>query len=115
MDLHAVICVPSTETDRWEAQCLAYCMAMGYEIAAVVTGVDTDPGAWMSANAMIAAGEAQIIIVALYEHLPADRIPRTEVAAGPPIEVAEVMETGPALPRQRRPRLIRGGQAGLYR
>lgn len=72
----AIIFVPDdAERDRWEKICLDECDRRGYLVAALVHG-----GAekWHDLRTMLTNGEADVLVVARKEHLPPDRIPRTE-------------------------------------
>jgi hypothetical protein len=98
----AIIYVPASERDRWEAACLEYCAARGY----LVVGLVEDDGSgerWAAVTQALMAGTADVAIVARDWHPPARRVPRVEVAEP---EVAPDTR-GPALPRQRRPRVVR--------
>lgn len=92
--LRAIIYIPGgLEASRWLLLCMEYIHRCQYTPVAVVRNGD-----WPSAQRMRDDGQADLIVVARRDHLPADRLPREEV----------VEEEGPALtPQQRRPRLIR--------
>jgi hypothetical protein len=98
----AIIYVPVGERDRWEKLCLAYCAAHGYIVCALVEDDGTGAG-WAGVTAMLMAGEADVAVVARQWHPPARRVPRVEVVE---LEVATDTRR-PALPRQRRPRILR--------
>jgi acetyl-CoA acetyltransferase len=93
MPVKAVICVPNTDRGRWEAECLAHCTAWGYDVVAVMTAGD---GAVRDICQMVASGEIDVIVVARFEHLPQDTLPRIEEATG-----------SKSVPGQRRPRTVR--------
>ena len=77
MTTPAVIFVPA-DADHIElyiSQCIAHCITVGYDHDAGVVGD------WHAALAMVADGQAVVIVVARHDHLPPDGVPRIEVAA----------------------------------
>lgn len=78
--LKAIIFVPDDgERATWEKMCLDHCDRHGHRVVSlIVGGVER----WPDVLDMIRAQEADVIVVARPEHLPADRVPRTEVASG---------------------------------
>jgi hypothetical protein len=78
--LSAVVYVrDGRERPRSLRHAIKYCERMRYTVAGVV--VDKTGSGWASAFAMLAVGEAQILVVGLREDLPPDRLPRIEVVA----------------------------------
>ena len=90
--LPAAIFLPDEDGDRWLEPCMAY----------VGRHPDLSPvavvrGDWDQVQAMVDDGTAAVVVSALREHPPADRVPR----------IVFVEEEGPApTGAQRRPRLI---------
>jgi hypothetical protein len=98
----AIIYIPVGERDRWSALCLAYCAARGYTVAALVEDDGAGAG-WAGVTEVLMGGEASVAVVARQDHPPAGRSPRVEV-----VELEAATDTRrPALPRQRRPRVVR--------
>lgn len=93
----AVIFVPHFDRRRWEDICYAAAAAHGEEVAAAVAD-RTAGGGWRDAEAMIQRGEADVILVARWDHVPPDALPHVRVVAEADDSLA---------PRQRRPRGIR--------
>jgi hypothetical protein len=89
--LNAVLFVPARQdADRWLTVCAEYAARYRYQVAAVATE-------WDDVVTLVFSGEAQVIVVARRDHLPALRTPRLEI-------VTEV-QTAPAAQRPaRRPR-----------
>ena len=69
-----MICPFGPDRGLWLDECLEYCKVNDYEAASVA-------GAWADACAALASGEADIVVVARPEHLPADRQPRVEIVS----------------------------------
>lgn len=94
MSLNAVLYVPTGHgADRWLLVCAEYAARYHYEVAAIASE-------WDSVVQLLLQGEAQVVVVARRDHLPAMRTPRMEI-------VTEV-QTAPAAQRPaRRPRRTR--------
>ena len=72
----AIIFVPDdAERERWEKICLAECDRLGYRVVALVRG---GVEKWGDLRRMLTSGEADVLVVARKEHLPPNRVPRTE-------------------------------------
>ncbi len=88
MPLNAVLYVPTGHgADRWLTVCAEYAARYRYEVAAIATD-------WDSVVTMVLNGEAQVVVTARRDHLPAMRTPRLEI-------VTEV-QTAPAAQRPAR-------------
>lgn len=93
--LRAIIYVPDgPDRARWTMRCLKHCRDHDYSVVAVTP---TGEAGWHDIIQMIAADEADVIVVGRREHLDPQRTPRTEIAEGPQ----------EATPRQRRPKDVR--------
>lgn len=87
---------PQSHVDR----CLNHCITHAYEITTVVRGD------WNEVTRMRASGEAQVVVIARWDHLDPERLPRVElatVAALPP----NTDPPGRARSRTRRPQNAR--------
>ncbi len=91
MPLNAVLFIPTgRDAERWLMVCNEYATRYGYKVAAVATD-------WASVVTMVLHGEAQVLVVARRDHLPAMRTPRLEV-------ITEIQTTPVAQHPDRRPR-----------
>lgn len=92
--LNAVLFVPTGHgADRWLTVCAEYAARYRYEVTAVASD-------WDDVVTMLFAGEAQVVVVARRDHLPAMRTPRMEI-------VTEVQTAPVAQHPDRRPRRTR--------
>lgn len=80
--LRAVIYVAdgihNDEAWQWVKLCAAHCAHRGYRVIAVV--IADIGGRWSDAVTMLGAGEAEVLVVGEYRQIPADRVPRVEIA-----------------------------------
>lgn len=83
--LKAAIYLPTDLAERdlstWRERCITHCLTMGYDIQVVVTG---GIAAWDQLQADLRESSIQIIVVGRREHLPPQRLPRTEEAGVEP-------------------------------
>lgn len=98
MTLTAVIFVPGGDRGEAALTCLQHVQAHGYHLEGIVVG------RWADVQRMREEGIVQVIVIADPSHVPADRIPRIEVAGErpsprPPTE-------GPPPLRRRRPKMM---------
>lgn len=69
----AVVYVPpDPAAERWRSVCADYCTRHRYNIVAVA-------GAWEDVITLLGRGDAQVVVVARRDQLPADRRSRLEV------------------------------------
>jgi hypothetical protein len=81
-NLRAVIYVRADEdADRWQRICIDHAEAKGYRVISLV--VDDGATGWLDVVKMLAAGEADVVVLADWRHLSPDRIPRVEIAELP--------------------------------
>lgn len=79
MTHRAIIWVPAREAERWQRACLEDCETNGEEIVAIVMA--KDGRRWEDAEAMLDSGEADVIVVGRWDHVPRQAAPRVRVAA----------------------------------
>lgn len=110
--LKAAIYVPTELAERdlatWRERCITHCLAMGYDIQVVVTG---GAAAWDQLQADLREGSIQIVVVGRREHLPPQRLPRTEEAGVVPVPAVDPPRHQLRPRRMRRARLEWDGRA----
>ncbi|OKI47515.1 hypothetical protein [Micromonospora sp. CB01531] len=80
--------------------CLYHTCRRGYRLAGIVRGP------WETLEQMMIDGEVDVVVIADRAHLPADRSPRVEVAAGLPAHpLPDVGEARQMARRRCRPRV----------
>lgn len=70
----AVIWVPYRDRDRWERACHRDCQQRDERVVAVVQDDGTGQR-WADARAMVDAGDADVIVVGRWDHVPRQALP----------------------------------------
>lgn len=89
-NVRAIVYVDGTlDHNTAKRRCLEHCEARGYRLVSIVEETDDDVSHWRGAFAALAAGAADVLVVATRGDLPRDELPRIEVAGeGSPTTVA---------------------------
>jgi len=106
MSTNAVIFTPQRPTNLMVklAICTRHCLELDYEAVAIVRD-------WGEAMDYLAAGDAEVIVVAEDDDLPADRTPRVEVVSHMrPNALEDAYRPGPN--RNERTHVIRRAEEG---
>jgi hypothetical protein len=107
--LRAIIWLPDDpEWERYAGWCHAYCKTAHRDIVAIIDA--RAGGRYIDAMKMFLNGEADVIVTARRDHLPADRLPRVEVVAEERRHVTAVERNQHHRlhePRQARPEFLR--------
>src|SRR6476659_5812842 len=74
----AIVFVPSDHFDPHADHCIEHCEERGYTLVAIVRDN------WSAVVGMIAAKQAEIVVVSTETHLDPERLPRVEVVADQP-------------------------------
>ena len=79
--------------------CLSHTRRCRYDLLGIITAAP-----WDEVRQMMTDGRVDVVVVSDPDHLPADRTPRIEVAAGRPIQPPAAFDVAPARGRPRRRR-----------
>lgn len=104
--LRAIIWLPDDpEWERYAGWCHDYCETTEREIVAIIDA--RAGGQFIDAMRMFIGGEADTIVVARRDHLPADRVPRVEVVAEERRHVAPATRDQHRQQHEARPKFLR--------
>ena len=79
--LKAVIYLPEgPDKRRWARMCLNWCSSHDYQLVGLVRD-DREQTRWPEVQRMMVHGQAEVVVVASYRHLPQNAVPRVEAAS----------------------------------